>query len=412
MAMSLDVEKIKEDFPVLQREINGKPLIYLDSANTSQKPASVMDAMEDYYRTFNANVHRGSYQLANEATAILEDARDKVRSFINANSRKEVVFAKNATEAMNLISNTWGRENLSSGDAIVLTELEHHANIVPWQMLAAEKGFEIRWIKIDDNGHLDLSDFDQLIDGAKLLSFAAMSNVLGTFTPVQDLTERAHKAGMVVHADASQYTPHSDTDVQALGIDFLTFTGHKLLGPMGIGVLWGKESLLDSMPPFLGGGEMILNVTKEGFSTNELPWKFEAGTPMVAEAAGLGAAIDYLSNIGMNEIRNHEIELTDYALEKLTSEFGETISIFGPKDANERGGVISFTFDGAHPHDISQVLDEENICIRAGHHCAKPLMQVLNVGATSRVSMYLYNDQSDIDALVSGLHKVRNLFVL
>ena len=410
--MSLDVGKIKKDFPVLQRSINGKPLIYLDSANTSQKPASVMDAMEDYYRKFNANVHRGSYQLANEATAILEGARDKVRSFINANSRKEIVFTKNATEAMNLISNTWGRENLSSGDAIVLTELEHHANIVPWQMLAAEKGFEIRWIKIDDNGHLDLSDFDQLIDGAKLLSFAAMSNVLGTFTPVQDLTERAHELGVVVHADASQYTPHSYTDVQALGIDFLSFTGHKLLGPMGIGVLWGKESLLESMPPFLGGGEMILNVTKEGFSTNELPWKFEAGTPMVAEAAGLNAAIDYLSNIGMNEIRNHEIELTDYALKKLTSEFGETISIFGPKGANERGGVISFTFDGAHPHDISQVLDEENICIRAGHHCAKPLMQVLNVGATSRVSMYLYNDQADIDALVEGLHKVRNLFTL
>ena len=313
---------------------------------------------------------------------------------------------------MNLISNTWGRENLASGDAIVLTELEHHANIVPWQMLAAERGFEIRWIKIDDNGHLDLSDFDQLIDGAKLLSFAAMSNVLGTFTPVKDLTERAHELGLVVHADASQYTPHTGTDVQALGVDFLTFTGHKLLGPMGIGVLWGKEDLLDSMPPFLGGGEMILNVTKEGFSTNELPWKFEAGTPMVAEAAGLGAAIDYLSNIGMNEIRNHEIELTDYALGKLTSEFGETISIFGPKNATERGGVISFTFDGAHPHDISQVLDEENICIRAGHHCAKPLMQVLNVGATSRVSMYLYNDESDIDALVAGLHKVRNLFTL
>ena len=398
--MSLDVGTIKKDFPVLQRNINGKRLIYLDSANTSQKPSAVMDAMEDYYRKFNANVHRGSYQLANEATAILEGARDNVRNFINANSTKEVVFTKNATEAMNLISNTWGRENLESGDAIVLTELEHHANIVPWQMLAAERGFEIRWIKIDDNGHLDLSDFDQLIDGAKLLSFAAMSNVLGTFTPVKDLTERAHELGLVVHADASQYTPHTATDVQALGVDFLTFTGHKLLGPMGIGVLWGMEDLLDSMPPFTGT------------TFAPPPMKFEAGTPMVAEAAGLGAAIDYLSNIGMNEIRNHEIGLTDYALGKLTSEFGETISIFGPRDATERGGVISFTFDGAHPHDISQVLDEENICIRAGHHCAKPLMQVLNVGATSRVSMYLYNDESDIDGLVAGLHKVRNLFTL
>ena len=270
------------------------------------------------------------------------------------------------------------------------------------------KGFEIRWIKIDDNGHLDLSDFDQLIDGAKLLSFAAMSNVLGLL-PCKDLTERAHELGLVVHAGCKSIHPHTGTDVQALGVDFLTFTGHKLLGPMGIGVLWGKEDLLDSMPPFLGGGEMILNVTKEGFSTNELPWKFEAGTPMVAEAAGLGAAIDYLSNIGMNEIRNHEIELTDYALGKLTSEFGETISILGPKTQQSVGRNF-FTFDGAHPHDISQVLDEENICIRAGHHCAKPLMQVLNVGATSRVSMYLYNDESDIDALVAGLHKVRNLY--
>ena len=409
--MTIDVTEVKKDFPVLQRYINGKPLIYLDSANTSQKPVSVMDAMEDYYRQFNANVHRGSYQLANEATAILEGSRDKVTSFINANSRQEVVFTKNATEAMNLISNTWGREHLTDGDAIVLTELEHHANIVPWQMLASEKNFEIRWIKIDDNGHLDLSDFDQLIRGAKLLSFAAMSNVLGTFTPVKELTSRAQEMGLTVHADASQYTPHTKTDVQDMGIDFLTFTGHKLLGPMGIGVLWGKESLLESMPPFLGGGEMILNVTKEGFSTNELPWKFEAGTPMVAEAAGLGAAIDYLSDIGMDEIRNHEIDLTDYALQCLVSEFGESMSIFGPKNSLERGGVISFTFDGAHPHDISQVLDEDNICIRAGHHCAKPLMQVLNVGATSRVSMYLYNDRSDIDALVSGLHKVRDLFI-
>ena len=410
--MNLDVNRIKQDFPVLQRVINGKSLVYLDSANTSQKPDSVISAMGDYYNNSNANVHRGSYQLANEATAILESARDKVAGFINANNRQEVIFVKNATEAINLVSNTWGRENLDKGDVVVLTELEHHANIVPWHMLAKEKEIEIRWVKVGDDGHLDLSNFDTLIDGAKLLSFAAMSNVLGTFTPVKEMSERAHTAGAKVLIDASQYTPHSQTDVQELGADFLTFTGHKLLGPMGIGVLWGKEEILDAMPPFLGGGEMILNVTKEGFSTNDLPWKFEAGTPMVAEAAGLGAAIDYLNEIGMDKVRSHEISLMDYALTKLQNDFGDSITIYGPKDATERGGVLSFSFEGAHPHDIAQILDEDNICIRAGHHCAKPLMQVLGVGATSRASAYLYNDESDIDALAEGLRKVREIFKL
>ena len=408
--MSIDVKKIKQDFPVLQREINGKELVYLDSANTSQKPESVMSSMEDYYRNSNANVHRGSYQLANEATAILEGARDTVSDFINANNRQEVIFTKNATEAINLVSNTWGRANLQAGDTVVLTELEHNANIVPWHMLASEKGNEIRWIKVTDEGDLDLSDFDALIDGAKLLSFAAMSNVLGTFTPAKELSERAHAAGAKVLIDASQYTPHSRTDVQDLGADFLTFTGHKLLGPMGIGVLWGRAEILDAMPPFLGGGEMILNVTKDGFSTNELPWKFEAGTPMVAEAAGLSSAIKYLSNIGMDNVRAHEVSLVKYALEKLQDEFGESIKIFGPDDPSRRGGVLSFTFAGAHPHDIAQVLDEDNICIRAGHHCAKPLMRVLDVGATTRASAYLYNDESDIDLLVEGLLKVREIF--
>ena len=408
--MSIDVKKIKQDFPVLQREINGKELVYLDSANTSQKPESVMSSMEDYYRNSNANVHRGSYQLANEATAILEGARDTVSDFINANNRQEVIFTKNATEAINLVSNTWGRANLQEGDTVVLTELEHHANIVPWHMLASEKGIEIRWIKVTDEGDLDLSDFDALIDGAKLLSFAAMSNVLGTFTPAKELSERAHAAGAKVLIDASQYTPHSRTDVQDLGADFLTFTGHKLLGPMGIGVLWGRAEILDAMPPFLGGGEMILNVTKDGFSTNELPWKFEAGTPMVAEAAGLSSAIKYLSNIGMDNVRAHEVSLVKYALEKLQDEFGESIKIFGPDDPSRRGAVLSFTFAGAHPHDIAQVLDEDNICIRAGHHCAKPLMRVLDVGATTRASAYLYNDESDIDLLVEGLLKVCEIF--
>ena len=340
--MSFDVSNLKEDFPVLQRKINGKKMVYLDSANTSQKPVSVISAIDDYYRNFNANVHRGSYQLSVEATEILEGARDTVASFINAPKRSEIIFSKNATEAINLVANTWGRNNLGAGDSVVLTEMEHHANIVPWQMLAAEKGFEIRWIKVDSEGYLDLSDISQLLDGAKLLSLTAMSNVLGTLTPISELAARAHDAGALVLADASQLTPHRHTDVQSLGVDFLAFTGHKLLGPMGIGVLWGREELLEAMPPFLGGGEMILNVSKEGFTSNDLPWKFEAGTPMVAEAAGLAAAIDYLNGIGMEDIREHEIQLTTYALRKLPEHLGEMITIYGPTEASDRGGVISF----------------------------------------------------------------------
>tara|TARA_B110000438_G_scaffold284143_1_gene312902 strand:+ start:93 stop:1325 length:1233 start_codon:yes stop_codon:yes gene_type:complete len=408
--MKINVASLRSDFPVLQRKIDGKRLIYLDSANTSQKPRSVIAAMEDYYSSSNANVHRGSYKLAVEATEILEDARDTVARFINASRRSEVIFTKNATEAINLVSNTWGRQNLVSGDTIVLTELEHHANIVPWHMLAAEIGIEIRWISVNDDGFLDLSNFDKLIDGAKLLSISAMSNVLGTFTPVKELSAAAHNAGALVLLDASQYTPHSPTDVQDLGADFLTFTGHKLLGPMGIGVLWGREELLESMPPFLGGGEMILNVTKEGFSTNELPWKFEAGTPMVAEAAGLAAAIEYLNQFGMDEVRAHEIRLTSYALQSLNEKFGEDISIYGPSEPEDRGGVLSFTFADIHPHDVAQVLDEDNICIRAGHHCAKPLMRALGIGASSRASLYIYNDESDVDALINGLDRVKELF--
>ena len=408
--MTIDVTKLKEDFPVLQRKINGKKLIYLDSANTSQKPSSVISAIDDYYRNFNANVHRGSYQLSVEATEILERARDVVATFINAPKRSEVIFAKNATEAINLVAHSWGRKNLGEGDSVVLTEMEHHANIVPWHMLAAEKGFEIRWIKVDSEGYLDLSDISQLLDGAKLLSLTAMSNVLGTLNPIQELTAQAHDAGALVLADASQLTPHCSTDVQDLDVDFLAFTGHKLLGPMGIGVLWGREELLDAMPPFLGGGEMILNVTKEGFTSNELPWKFEAGTPMVAEAAGLATAIDYLTGIGMENVREHEIRLTTYALRELSEQFSEDITIHGPTEASDRGGVISFTLGGIHPHDISQVLNEDNICIRAGHHCAKPLMDVLGVAATSRASMYIYNEESDIDALIEGLYKSKNFF--
>ena len=408
---------LKQDFPILSRTFHGKRLVYLDSANTSQKPQSVIDAIAHYYETRNANVHRGSYELAVQATAALEDSRARVARFINAASASEVVFTKNATESMNLLARSWGGANLGEGDIVVISEMEHHANIVPWHMLAAEKGIELRWVPVDANGHLDLSGLDRLLDGAKLLSLTAMSNVLGTLTPVARLAEAAHDAGALMAVDASQYVPHVGCDVQALGADFVVFTGHKMLGPMGIGVLWARAELLDVMPPFLGGGEMILNVTKEGFTTNEIPWKFEAGTPMVAEAVGLAAACDYLEKLGMDNVRQHEVELTAYALRTLTEAHGDKITIHGPSEPAERGGVLSFTYGSpdtgmVHPHDVAQVLDQAGVAVRAGHHCAKPLMQVLGAPATSRASLYVYNDESDVDELVAALAAADDLFSL
>ncbi|MEM7142403.1 MAG: SufS family cysteine desulfurase [Actinomycetota bacterium] len=407
---------IKADFPVLGQEFHGTPIVYLDSGNTSQKPQSVIDAMANYYETENANVHRGSYELAVRATAALEGARAKVARFINAPSVSEIVFTKNATESMNLLARSWGGANLGEGDAVVVSEMEHHANIVPWHMLAAEKGIELRWIPVDATGHLDLSDLDRLLDGAKLLSVTAMSNVLGTLNDIPRLAEAAHAAGALMAVDASQYVPHIATDVQAMGADFVVFTGHKMLGPMGIGVLWAHAEILEEMPPFLGGGEMILQVTKEGFTTNEIPWKFEAGTPMVAEAVGLGAAIDYLTELGMDNVRQHEVELTAYAMRTLTETHGDKLTIHGPSEPSERGGVLSFVYEGemgeVHPHDIAQVLDQAGVCVRAGHHCAKPLMTVLGANATSRASLYVYNDESDIDQLNAALGAADDLFSL
>lgn len=405
---------IKRDFPVLQQQVHDKPLIYLDSGNTSQKPQAVIDAMSDYYETTNANVHRGSYDLAVRATEALEGARAKVARFINAPATNEVVFTKNATEAFNLLARSWGAANLGPGDAVVISEMEHHANIVPWHMLSDEKGFELRWIPVTPDGHLDLGDLDTLLEGAKLVSVTAMSNVLGTLNDIPRLAEAAHGAGALLAVDGSQYVPHVPTDVQAMDADFLIFTGHKMLGPMGIGVLWARAEVLEAMPPFLGGGEMILNVTKDGFTTTEIPWKFEAGTPMVAEAVGLGAAIDYLDNLGMDNVRSHEIDLTDYALRTLNERYGDKIVIHGPQVASERGGVLSFVYGEpdmrVHPHDIAQVLDQAGVCVRAGHHCAKPLLQTMNVPATSRASVYIYNDESDIDALVEALEASSDIF--
>ncbi len=397
--MSLDVTAVRKDFPLLAREVHGRPIVYLDSASSSQKPQAVLDAMDHYYETTHANVHRGVYTIAEEATRLMEEARAKVARFIGAPSDRGVIFTKNVTEGINLVAKTWGRANLGPGDAIVLTQMEHHANIVPWLMLAEETGVELRWIGVTPEGHLDLTDLDRLLDGAKLLTVTAMSNVLGTLTPVRRLADAAHAAGALVLVDGAQYTPHLATDVAALGADFYGFTGHKMLGPTGVGVLWGREDLLEAMPAFLGGGEMIRDVRLDGWTPNDIPWKFEAGTPPIAEIIGLGAAVDYLEDLGMDVVREHEVAMTTYALRTLTERFGEDLTIHGPTDPTERGGVLSFALADIHPHDISQVLDQDAVCVRAGHHCAKPLMRLLEVSSTARASVYLYNDTDDIDRL-------------
>jgi cysteine desulfurase/selenocysteine lyase len=407
----LDVARLRKDFPLLAREVNGHPITYLDSASSAQRPAVVLDAMREYDETTHANVHRGVYSIAEEATRRFEAARHNVGRFIGApDPAREIVFTKNATEGLNLVAHTWGRTHLHAGDTIVLTEMEHHANIVPWHMLADERGLNIRWIPVDDDGRLVLEDLDQVLAGAKLVGVTCMSNVLGTLNPIHDIAEAAHGAGAVVVADGAQSVPHLPTDVAALGVDFLAFSAHKMLGPTGIGVLWGRDDLLSALPPFLGGGEMILDVRKDGFTPNDIPWRFEAGTPPITEAIGLGAAVDYLRAVGMEAVRAHEISLTAYAMGTLTERLGEDLKIFGPPDPAERGGVLSFAYRGIHPHDISQVLDEYGVCVRAGHHCAKPLMRRLGVNATARASLALYNDESDVDTLADALEEAGAFF--
>jgi cysteine desulfurase/selenocysteine lyase len=407
---SLDVARLKQDFPIFEREVNGKRLVYLDSASSSQKPNAVLDAMDDCYRRYYANIHRGVYSIAEEATAAFEDARRNVARFINARRSEEVVFTRNATEAINLVAYTWARANLRAGDVIVLSHMEHHANVVPWHMLAAERGVELRWIPLTDDFRLDLSNLDELVDGAKLLAISAMSNVLGTINEIRPLADAAHAAGARVLVDACQFVPHVATDVQAWDADFIAFSAHKLLGPSGIGALWARYELLEEMPPFLGGGEMIRDVQLDGFTTNDVPWKFEAGTQAIVEAVGFGAAVEYLSELGMDAVRAHEMLLTRYALDALRERFPDSLTIYGPTDVNVRGGAVSFLFDGIHAHDISQVLDEDAVCVRAGHHCAKPLMRQLGVPATSRASFYVYNDEADVDVLVEALAKAQKFF--
>jgi len=407
----LDVEVIKKDFPILGRQVHGTRLVYLDSAATSQKPASVLAAMQQYYETTNANIHRGTYELAEEATRLYEQARHRLARFIGAPSSRGLVFTKNVTEAINLVAYAWGRANLHAGDVVVLSELEHHANLVPWLMLKEERGIELRYLPLADDFTLDLTELDRLVDGAKLVGVSAMSNVLGTITPARRIGEAAHRAGALFLVDGAQLVPHVPTNVAEIGCDFFGVTGHKMLGPTGIGALWAREELLEQMPAFMGGGEMIRDVRLDGWLPNDVPWKFEAGTMPIAEAVGLTAAIEYLEGLDMSAVRDHEIGLTSYALARLRDRYGDGIAIFGPDDPDIRGGVISFAYKGIHPHDLSQVLDQHGVCIRAGHHCAKPLMRRLGINATARASLYVYNDEADVDALVESLSSADELFL-
>ena len=407
--MSLDPRRLRADFPQLARCVHGKRLVYLDSAASAQKPRAVLDAMDEAYRHHYANVHRGVYTIAEEATAAFEDARATVAGFVGA-PPEELVFTRNATEAINLVAHAYGRSRLRPGDVVVVTEMEHHANIVPWHQLAAERGVTVRWARLDGDYRLDLEHLAACLDGAALLAVTAMSNVLGTVNDVPRLVALARTAGAAVLVDASQAVPHFPVDVQAWGADFVAFTGHKMLGPSGIGCLWARRELLEAMPPFLGGGEMIRDVTRDTFTCNEVPWKFEAGTPPIVEAIGLGAAARYLAELGMDAVAAHERALTAYALERIEARLGGRLRVFGPQGVEGRGGVISVAFDGIHAHDVSQVLDEDAVCVRAGHHCAKPLMRVLGVPATARASFSVYNDTDDVDALVAALERAERFF--
>ena len=411
-----DVTRIREDFPILARRMSGdRPLVYLDSANTSQKPTAVIDALDDHYRQHNANVARAMHQLGAEATGAFEDGRTKVAAFIGAPQREEVVFTKNASEALNLVARVLGddatsvQHRVGEGRDVVITEMEHHSNIVPWQLLTERTGATLRWFGITDEGRLDLSQLEQLItERTAVVSLTWVSNMLGTINPLETVIQRAHEVGALVVVDASQAVPQLPVDVAALGADFVAFTGHKMVGPTGIGVLWGRYDLLAELPPFLGGGEMIETVTMERSTFAPPPSRFEAGTPPIAQAVGLGAAADYLSAIGMENVAAHEREITAYALGRLQEIDG--LSVVGPKDADMRGGAVSFTLDGVHPHDVAQLLDSRGVAVRAGHHCAKPAHQRFGVQSTTRASFYLYTTTSDIDALVDALHHTKTYF--
>jgi len=406
-----DVAALRKDFPLLDREVNGKRIVYLDSGASSLPPHQVVEAMSEYYETTHANVHRGVYHTAEVATERFELARRKVGRFLGApDPDHEVVFTKNCTEAFNLLAHSWGRTNLLPGDVVVLSELEHHANIVPWLQLRAERDIELRFLEVGEDYRLDLSQLDATVEGAKLVSVSAMSNVLGTITPLRELAAAAHRAGALIAVDGAQSVPHLPTDVVDLDLDFLCFSGHKMLGPTGIGVLWARAELLEAMPPFLGGGGMILDVRTDGFLAAGPPARFEAGTPPIAEAIGLGAAVDYLEGLTMTAVAAHDQALTAYALDAMSARFGSRLQIFGPPAGPDRGGVLSMALDQVHAHDLAQVLDQSGVCVRPGHHCAKPLMRKLGLSATARASFGVYSDRDDVDALLDGLEAAGTLF--
>ena len=409
-ARGLDVERIRRDFPILSREVHGKPLVYLDNAATSQKPRQVIDALVHYYEHYNANIHRAVHRLSEEATNAYEAAREKVARLINAPSPECIVFTRNTTESINLVAYGWGRTRISQGDEILLTELEHHSNLVPWQVLAEEAGARVRYIGVTEEQTLDLADgfAPYLSDRTKLLSLTHVSNGVGTINPVAEAVKAAHAAGALVLVDAAQSVPHMPIDVQALGCDFLAFSGHKMLAPTGIGVLYARRELLEEMQPFLTGGDMIKKVTLEESTWNDIPWKFKAGTPNIADAIGLGAAVDYLLALGLDKVREHEVQITEYALRRLCQL--EDITIYGPADPQARGGVISFNLSDLHPHDLGTVLDQHGVAIRTGHHCNQPLMRRLGVAGTARASFYLYNTLEEVDVLLQAIQEARVFF--
>ena len=406
-----DVKKIREDFPILGREINGKRLVYFDNAATTQKPQAVIDSLVDYYQNYNANVHRGVHSLSMEATDKYEEAREKVAAFINAESSDCLIWTRNSSESLNLVAYTWGEKNIEEGDEIVLTPMEHHSNLVPWQEIARRKGAKIRFIPITSDGLLDLTEIENIInDRTVLVSVVHMSNALGTINPVKEITTIAHSRGAKVLIDGAQSVPHIPTDVQDYDCDFLAFSGHKMLGPTGIGCLYAKKEILETMEPFMTGGEMVLEVTYEKASWADLPMKFEAGTPNIADAIGLGAAIDYLNELGMDNIYSHENELTFHAMCKFFELQSEGVELFGPRDENLKGGVFSFNVPDVHPHDLGTVLDNMGIAVRTGHHCAMPLVKSLGVAATARASFYLYNTTDEIDVFVDALREAIRYF--
>ncbi len=407
----LDIEKIQADFPILAREVKpGVKVVYLDSTATTQKPVQVIETMNDYYRQTNANIHRGIHVLAEEATALFEEARVTVAKFINAPTARQIIFTRNTTESINLVAQTWGRANLNPADVVILTEMEHHSNLVPWQILAAQKNLQLEFIPVDKQGYLDLEVYRSLLDlNPKLVAFTQMSNVLGTINPAMEMTQMAHDSGAIVLIDGAQSVPHFPVDVQELGADFLVFSGHKMCGPTGVGVLYGRKKLLEEMPPFLGGGDMIKRVQLRSFVPNSIPHKFEAGTPAIAEAIGLGAAVDYLQQVGLDAIAAQEQVVVEYALERLTEVLG--VTVYGPQ-AKDRGGVTAFNLDGVHAHDVAQVLDGDGVAVRAGHHCAMPLHDKLNIPASARASYYLYNSIEDVDKLIDSIYKVKKIFRL